>query len=126
MRSAEEAGGARTVLVVDDNADAAETLEALLQMDGFEVRTVNDGSAAVASFDDAWPQFIIMDIGMPGMDGYEAARTIRQRGDGSEIVLIALTGWGQPTDKNRAMEAGFNYHFVKPVDYDVLLRCLQR
>lgn len=66
-----------------------------------------------------------MDIGMPGIDGYDAARLIRQQPGGDKIVLIALTGWGQSADKKRASQAGFDHHLVKPVDYDMLMQCLQ-
>ena len=116
---------AKKILVVDDNVDAADTLEALLGMDGFEVTTVYDGIAAVAAASDVRPDVIVMDIGMPGMDGYDAARMIRQQPGGENMVLIALTGWGQSADKNRASQAGFNHHLVKPVDYDMLMKCVQ-
>ncbi|RYX95721.1 MAG: hybrid sensor histidine kinase/response regulator [Comamonadaceae bacterium] len=115
----------KKILVVDDNVDAADTLEALLAMDGFEVRTVYDGLAAVAAAAEGKPDVVVMDIGMPGMDGYDAARKIRQQAGGDAMVLIALTGWGQTTDRTRASEAGFNHHLVKPVDYDQLIRCLR-
>ena len=115
----------RKILVVDDNVDAADTLEALLCMDGFEVTTAYDGIAAVAAAENTRPDVVVMDIGMPGMDGYDAARRMRQQPGGQDMVLIALTGWGQSTDKNRASDAGFDYHLVKPVDYDMLINCLQ-
>ncbi len=118
-------GAARKILVVDDNQDAANTLELLLDMDGFQVTTVYDGVAAVAAAETEAPDVIIMDIGMPGMDGYAAARTIRQQVHGKDMMLIALTGWGQSTDRKRATEAGFNHHLVKPVDYATLMSCLQ-
>jgi len=118
-------GGLRKILVVDDNVDAADTLESLLGMDGFAVSTVYDGVAAVAQARAAKPDIVVMDIGMPGLDGYEAARLIRQQPGGDAIVLIALTGWGQSNDRKRASEAGFDHHLVKPVDYDLLVRCLQ-
>ncbi|MES2413734.1 MAG: response regulator [Pseudomonadota bacterium] len=116
----------RKILVVDDNVDAADTLEALLGMDGFEVTTVYDGVAAVAAAADVKPDIVVMDIGMPGMDGYDAARMIRQQPGGDGMMLIALTGWGQSADKSRASQAGFNHHLVKPVDYDMLMKCLQQ
>ncbi len=116
---------ARKILVVDDNVDAADTLEALLGMDGFDVTTAYDGISAVAAAESTRPDFVVMDIGMPGMDGYAAARKMRQQSGGAGMVLIALTGWGQSTDKNRASEAGFDHHLVKPVDYDILMKCLQ-
>jgi CheY-like chemotaxis protein len=73
----------------------------------------------------AAPDVVIMDIGMPGMDGYDAARLIRQQPGGEKILLIALTGWGQSNDIKRASEAGFDHHLVKPVDYELLMKCLQ-
>jgi CheY-like chemotaxis protein len=114
----------KRILIVDDNVDAADTLEALLGMDGFEVTTVYDGIAAITAAGNVQPDVIVMDIGMPGMDGYDAARMIRKQPGGEKTVLIALTGWGQSADKNRASEAGFNHHLVKPVDYDMLMKCV--
>ncbi len=118
-------GSMRKVLVVDDNVDAADTLEAVLSMDGFAVTTVYNGVAAVAQARAAVPDVVVMDIGMPGMDGYDAARLIRQQPGGEKILLIALTGWGQSNDRKRASEAGFDHHLVKPVDYELLIKCLQ-
>lgn len=115
----------RRILVVDDNVDAANTLHDLLDMDGFEVTTVYDGVAAVATAETFQPEIVVMDIGMPGMDGYDAARLIRQQAGGGGMVLIAVTGWGQAADKKRAASAGFDHHLVKPVDYDLLMQCLQ-
>ncbi len=115
----------RKILVVDDNVDAADTLEALLGMDGFDVKTVYDGVAAVEAAGRIRPDIIVMDIGMPGMDGYDAARMIRQQEGDRKVTLIALTGWGQSADKKRADQAGFDHHLVKPVDYDLLMKCLQ-
>jgi len=112
------------ILVVDDNVDAANTLGGLLGMDGFTVTTAYNGIAAVAAAEAHSPDIVVMDIGMPGMDGYDAARLIRQQPGNENIVLIALTGWGQSTDKTRASLAGFNHHLVKPVDYDSLMACL--
>jgi signal transduction histidine kinase len=114
----------KKILVVDDNVDAANTLEALLGMDGFAVTTAYDGLAAVAAAAADRPDVVVMDIGMPGMNGYDAARLIRQQPGNEKVVLIALTGWGQSTDKNRASLAGFDHHLVKPVDYDRLMSCL--
>jgi len=115
----------RKILVVDDNVDAADTLQALLGLDGFVVTTAYDGVSAVAQVQTVKPDAVVMDIGMPGMDGYDAARLIRQQPGGPGIVLIALTGWGQSTDRQRASQAGFDHHLVKPVDYDLLRKCLQ-
>lgn len=115
---------AKKILIVDDNVDAADTLGALLDMDGFVVTTVYDGVAAVAAARVHRPDVVVMDIGMPGMSGYDAARLIRQQPGSEKIVLIALTGWGQTADKTLASLAGFNHHLVKPVDYDGLMSCL--
>lgn len=116
-------GDGRRVLVVDDNSDAADTLEALLQMEGFAVTVAYDGASAVHKVEAEHPDIVLMDIGMPRMDGYEAARVIRA--GGRPVRLIALTGWGQELDKARAQEAGFDYHFVKPVDLPTLLAALK-
>lgn len=114
-----ERSGARAsrqrVLVVDDNVDAATTLHVALEIEGHVVETVHDGSAAVASMDSFGPDTVLLDIGLPQMDGYEVARRIRARSDGQRVLLIALTGWGQAEDRQRAHEAGFDYHLTKPV-----------
>ena len=115
----------RNLLVVDDNVDAADTLSALLDMDGFEVRTRYDGLSAISATDEKMPDVVVMDIGMPGLDGYDAAQKIRAQPGGLNVMLIALTGWGQSTDRQRASKAGFDHHLVKPVDYERLLSCLQ-
>ena len=107
------------ILVVDDNADAADTLEALLRIEGFTVTVAYDGAAAVEAVREDPPEIVLMDIGMPRMDGYEAARRIREQVSG--IRLIALTGWGQELDRQKAETAGFNTHLVKPVDLERLL-----
>jgi CheY-like chemotaxis protein len=123
---AEPAPLPRKVLVVDDNVDAASTLEALLALHGIEVTVAHDGAAAVARVADENPDVVVMDIGMPVMNGYDAARRIRGSGLRPQPVLIALTGWGQYADKERASEAGFDHHFVKPLQVDELLGCLSR
>jgi signal transduction histidine kinase/CheY-like chemotaxis protein len=116
----------RKVLVVDDNVDAASTLEALLALHGIEVTVAHNGAAAVARVEDEGPDAVVMDIGMPVMNGYDAARRIRRAGLSRQPLLIALTGWGQYADKERAAEAGFDHHFVKPLQVDELLGCLSR
>jgi signal transduction histidine kinase len=121
----ETTSGARKVLVVDDNADAADTLGALLGMDGFDVQVVYDGMAAVNAAMATIPDVVVMDIGMPGIDGYEAAHMLREQPGGKKMILVALTGWGQSTDRHRATQAGFDHHLVKPVDYEQLTKCLQ-
>jgi CheY-like chemotaxis protein len=108
------------ILVVDDNVDAAETLSALLRCLGAEVLTVHDGRAALECVRAHKPSAAVLDIGMPGMDGYEVARRTRAEPDGAELLLIALTGWGNEEDRRRSREAGIDHHLVKPVDLDVL------
>jgi two-component system, sensor histidine kinase len=117
--------GKLRVLVADDNRDAADTLSMLLSMEGYQVRTVYGGRAAVSAAETFRPDVALLDIGMPEMDGYMAAKAIRQRRFGVDIYLVAITGWGQQDDKRRALEAGFATHVTKPVD-PKLLRDLLR
>jgi signal transduction histidine kinase/ActR/RegA family two-component response regulator len=112
------------LLVVDDNEDAAETLGLLLELNGNDVRIAHDGSSALATIGDYKPSVVLLDIGMPGMDGYEVARRVRAQPEWKDLVLIALTGWGQEEDRRRSQEAGFNHHLTKPVDLDILLALL--
>jgi signal transduction histidine kinase/ActR/RegA family two-component response regulator len=113
---APEIGELQRILVVDDNEDAAVTLGALLRLLGVTVRTVNNGPAALEEIGVFRPSVIVLDLGMPGMDGYEVARRVRQRPDGRDIALVALTGWGQEKDRELTKKAGFDHHLVKPVD----------
>ncbi len=106
----------RRILIADDNKDSAETLAALLRMDGHEVSTVHDGPVALSAFGAFKPEVALLDIGMPGLTGYEVARRMRQSGSGARLTLIAITGWGQDVDKERAFAAGFDHHLTKPVD----------
>jgi PAS domain S-box-containing protein len=106
----------RRVLIADDNRDAADSLAILLRLDGHEVRVVHDGREAVASFNALLPEVAVLDIGMPELDGYEVARQVRQHSLGRAVTLIAVTGWGQEADKARALAAGFNHHFTKPIE----------
>lgn len=114
------------VLVVDDNVDGAETLTTFLDMIGMEARSVNDGAAAVQAALDFAPDLVLLDIGLPGMDGYQVARAMRQQPQLANVTLVALTGWGTDDDRRRAMEAGFNHHLTKPVDLSVLEEMLQK
>ncbi|MES1244278.1 MAG: ATP-binding protein [Acidobacteriota bacterium] len=116
----EERPSARRVLIVDDNRDAAESLALLLQFSGYDVQTVHDGLSALRAIDDYRPAVALLDIGMPGMDGYEVARRVREKPELQDIVLVALTGWGQEEDRRRSTQAGFDRHLVKPVDPEVL------
>jgi len=110
----------RRVLVVDDNRDAAESLALLLRLLGMSVRVVNSGAEALKALDEAAAEVVLLDIGMPGMDGYEVARRIRQRAEFKDVRLVALTGWGQDEDRRRSSEAGFDQHLIKPADVGVL------
>jgi len=108
------------ILIVDDNKDGADMLQIMLEMEGYGVDTAYDGQGAVEAADRKRPKVVIMDIGLPDMDGYEAARRIRQLPGGRDIVLIALTGWGHEHARRLATEAGMNHYFVKPVDLNLL------
>ena len=113
------------VLVVDDNADATESMALLLGLWGHDVTTAKDGAAAVAAARREHPQVVLLDIGLPGMDGYEVARRIRADAETKRAVLIAMTGYGQAEDRQRAHAAGFALHLVKPVEPDALRRALE-
>lgn len=106
----------RKILVVDDNEDAAESLATLLTISGHETRMAHDGNAAVQTAEAFHPDVVFLDIGMPTIDGHETARMIRQQPWGKDVVLVALTGWGQLEDRRRSKDAGFNHHLVKPAD----------
>jgi PAS domain S-box-containing protein len=115
----------RRVLIADDNRDAADSLAILLRMDGHEVSVVHDGSQAIATIASFQPEVALLDIGMPKLNGYEVARQIRQAPPSSSITLIAVTGWGQASDKARAAAAGFNHHLTKPIDPEALTQMLR-
>ena len=114
----------KRVLVVDDNGDVATTLRRLLEMAGHDVREAHDGFEGVHVATEFKPQIVLLDIGMPGMNGYDVAKEIRQRAASDPPRLVALTGWGQAADKARAREAGFDLHLTKPVDPEVLLELI--
>jgi len=117
------------LLVVDDNQDAADSLAILLRLQGHEVRVAYSGLAALEMTTDYSPDVVFLDIGMPGMDGHEVARRLRQQPGLGNVVLAALTGWGQREDRRRTAEAGFDHHLVKPPDQkalEVVLNALQR
>ena len=115
----------RRVLVVDDHVDAADSLALLLRMEGHQVRVARNGPDALDAVRSERPDAILLDLGMPGMDGYEVARRLRQ-GEGRNVFLIALTGWGQAEDRRRTREAGFDHHLVKPADPAELRKLLAR
>jgi PAS domain S-box-containing protein len=110
----------RRILIADDNRDAAESLAMLLQLDGHEVTIVHDGQAALAAVQSRRPEIVLLDIGMPKLSGYEVARQVRQGLLGRTVTLVAVTGWGQESDKARALAAGFNHHFTKPIETERL------
>jgi CheY-like chemotaxis protein len=110
----------RRILVADDNQDAADSLAMILEMDGHDVRVAHDGRAALSVAQTFRPDIVLLDIGMPRLNGYEVAQALRQEPWGADIRLIALTGWGQESDRQRAAEAGFDCHLTKPVDPDAL------
>ncbi len=112
------------VLIVDDNRDGAQGLAMMLDLEGHEVRTAADGLEALAIAEDFQPQVVLLDIGMPGIDGYETARRLRARPWAQSTLLFAQTGWGQEEDKRRARSAGFDRHLVKPIDPEELNRLL--
>jgi PAS domain S-box-containing protein len=121
--------GALRVLVADDNEDAAESLAAVLRLAGHDVRVAHDGHEAVELAATFRPALALLDIGMPRMNGYEAAQRIRSQDGGTEVLLIAVTGWGQQADRRRAFEAGFDHHLTKPAqfeDIEVLMSKVRR
>jgi PAS domain S-box-containing protein len=115
----------RRVLIADDNRDAAESLAILLRMDGHDVTVAHNGREALATFNTLLPEVAVLDIGMPELDGYEVARQVRQQSLGRSVTLIAVTGWGQEADKARALAAGFNHHFTKPLEPHLLSSLLR-
>ncbi len=112
-----------SILLVEDHDDAREAMRALLEMDGHAVEAVADGAQGIARVKKKAPDVAVIDIGLPGVDGYEVARRIRALG-ARRPFLIALTGHGQPEDRQRAADAGFDAHLVKPVDPEDLARVL--
>jgi PAS domain S-box-containing protein len=119
-RGPEQVLPGRRILVVDDNVDSAKSLGMLLKYLGAEVQVAHDGRSALSTIERYRPDVVLLDIGMPGMDGYEVAKQVRQRNEFNQVVLIALTGWGQEEDRRRTRAAGFNHHLVKPADISAL------
>jgi CheY-like chemotaxis protein len=110
------------VLLVDDNTDSSEPLSLLLQAKGHETRISVEGEEAIAMADEFLPDCVLLDLGLPGIDGYEVARRLRGRPYGAKLTLVALTGWAGKEIRVRAAEAGFDYHLVKPVNLEELER----
>jgi CheY-like chemotaxis protein len=114
------------VLVVDDNRDAALCLAILLQLDGYRTHVAHDGFTALELSREHPPDVVLMDIGMPGMDGYELARRLRKTPEGDAALLVAVTGWGLERDREKSREAGIDIHLTKPVEPDTLQEILGR
>jgi CheY-like chemotaxis protein len=110
----------RQILVVDDNRDSADSLAMLLRLTGHDVRTVHDGTQALDMVKTYRPDFVLLDIGLPVMDGYTIARQIRSDPEVAGTVLVAVTGYGTEEDRRNSHAAGFNYHMVKPVEFSLL------
>jgi PAS domain S-box-containing protein len=122
--SGDESQAERRVLIVDDNFDSADSLSMLLEITGNKTFVAHDGLAAIEAAEQHRPDVMLLDIGLPKLDGHEVCRRIREQPWGKDIIMIALTGWGQEDDRRKSEEAGFNGHLVKPVDYDKLLELL--
>ena len=112
------------ILVVDDNPDSALSMAMMLSMMGHETRTAHDGEAAVATAEAFRPQVVLLDIGLPKLNGYEVAQRIRKEAWGASMFLVAITGWGQDEDRRRSEDVGMNLHLVKPVEPSALDRLL--
>jgi len=117
-------GGSRRILVVDDIRDNADMLGTLLRSNGHDVRVVYGGAEALGAAETFRPELALLDLGMPGMDGYETCRRMRETSWGREMYLVALTGWGQAEDRSRTRDTGFDGHLVKPVDPELLFRTI--
>jgi PAS domain S-box-containing protein len=115
---------ASRVVIIDDNEDAANTMSMLVAQLGGSAQTAHDAASGLAAVQHFQPDIVLLDIGMPGMDGYEACRRIREQPSERHIVVVAVSGWGQPRDKQRALDAGFDAHLTKPVDPAALARVL--
>ncbi len=125
LPTGEQPGVRRTVLLVEDNPDTRDALSDLLIDCGYAVETVDEGGKAVQHILTAQPRVALVDIGLPGMDGYQVARQVRASPQGRGVRLIALTGYGGSQQRQQALEAGFDLHLVKPVDPDELIKALQ-
>lgn len=114
------------ILIVEDNLDAAESLLILLELWQHQASVVHDGSAALAAARSLLPDVVLLDIGLPGLDGYQVARRLRADDAFAGTLLVAMTGYGQPDDRRRSQEAGIHHHFVKPVEPGALREVLSR
>jgi DNA-binding response OmpR family regulator len=112
--------GGRKVLVIDDNSDITDSLLMALDLLGYEAKSANNGLKGIELASTFLPEVILLDIGLPNLNGYEVAKLIRKESWGKEITLIAVTGWGHPEDQANAIEAGFDLHLTKPIDFEQL------
>jgi CheY-like chemotaxis protein len=119
------AGAGQRVLVVEDNVDGASSFASLLRLKGFDVEMVGDGGAALTSAATLTPHIVLLDLGLPGMNGFEVCRALRARPGGEHITIVAISGWGQEGDRHNSAAAGFDAHLVKPVDIGDLLAVLR-
>lgn len=126
LKTQAEPPSQRRIVIVDDNQDNADSLSILLEMAGNKTYMAHDGLEAIAVIEEHRPEVVLLDIGLPKLDGHEVCRRIREQPWGKDIVMIALTGWGQDDDRRKSADAGFNGHLVKPVDYDNLLNLLSK
>jgi len=110
----------RRVLIVDDNRDSVETMATLIRLSGHEIEKAHDGETALEKAKSFKPEIILLDVGLPDMHGYEVAERLRAIPENKSLVIVALTGYGNEEDRRRARDAGFDYHFVKPVDFTAL------
>jgi CheY-like chemotaxis protein len=115
----------RRILVVDDHPDSAESLVLLLRLKGHDVTLAHDGPAALAVFERSMPELALLDIGLPGLDGFEVARRVRALDPEKKCMLVALTGYGGDRERRMARESGFDEHLVKPVAFDTLLAIVE-
>jgi PAS domain S-box-containing protein len=125
-RATAPSGPGRRVLVVDDNVDSAETVAMLLEIDGHVTRLAHDGPAALQTAREFVPDLVLLDLGLPGMNGYEVARRLREEPSLERVRLIAVTGYGREDDRRRSLDAGFEHHLTKPVEYDELGALVRR
>ena len=119
-----KAGPNKRILLADDNRDAAESLAIILRLEGHDVELAYDGHAALAAYAKLKPDVALLDIGMPNANGYDVARQIRAAPDGRDVLLIAITGWAQDSDKAQSRAAGFDHHLTKPIEPETLIGLL--
>jgi CheY-like chemotaxis protein len=124
LAETETAVSGRRVLIVDDNRDAATSLGMLLELSGNKTETAYDGLTAIDAGARFRPHAVLLDIGLPGLDGYEVARRMRSEPWGNRVKLVAVTGWGEAEDRKRSRDAGFDAHLLKPVDHEALVKLL--